>query len=194
MNLKRYADDIICHCNSEGEASRLKQELTDRFKSCGLALHPGKTKIVYYKSSYFRQKYPEICFDFLGFTFRPRPTRSYRGNRMVGFTPAISRKSAKRIREAIRFLKLPKRQALSLDDLSELIRSRVQGWINYYGKFGIGELRRVLFYLDDDIIRWAQRKFKRLCRRARAVKWLRYIRRIKPVQFAHWRLYTTMAG
>ena len=191
---ERYADDIICHCNSEKEAGQLRQELTERFDSCGLALHPDKTKIVYCKSSYFKQSYPEISFDFLGFTFRPRSTRSFRGNWMVGFTPAISRKSAKRIRESISEWKLPKKQALCLKELSEAVRSRVQGWINYYGKFGIGELRRVLFHLDEHIIRWAQRKYKRLHRRARAVKWLRFVRKTCPTQFAHWRLYSTLVG
>jgi RNA-directed DNA polymerase len=191
---ERYADDIICHCNSEVEARCLKQELSVRFESCGLALHPDKTKIVYCKSSYFKQTYPEISFDFLGFTFRPRLTRSFRGNRMVGFTPAISRKSANRIREAISLWELPRKQDLCLSDLSKMIRSRVQGWINYYGKFGIGELRRVLFHLDEHIIRWAQRKYKRLGRRARAIKWLRFVRKTCPTQFAHWRLYSTMVG
>jgi len=191
---ERYADDIICHCKSEQEARRLKRELAERFDSCGLKLHPEKTKIVYCKSSYFKQTYPATSFDFLGYTFRPRPTRSFRGNRMVGFTPAISGKSAKRIREAIRSWSLPKKQALGLKELSEIIAPRVRGWINYYGKHGLGELRRVLFYLDEQIIRWAQRKYKRLCRRARAVKWLRFVRKVCPTQFAHWRLYSTMVG
>jgi group II intron reverse transcriptase/maturase len=131
IEFERYADNIICHCNSEGEALRLKQELAERFNVCGLKLHPKKTRIVYCKSSYFKRTYPQISFDFLEFTFRPRPTRSFRGNRMVGFTPAISRKSAKRIRETMSLWKLPRRQALSLNDLSEIIRSRVQGWVNY---------------------------------------------------------------
>jgi len=191
---ERYADDIICHCNSEREARRLKQELTERFESCALTLHPDKTKIVYCKSSYFKQTYPEISFDFLGFTFRPRLTRSRHGNMMVGFTPAISRKSAKRIREAISSWGLLRKQDLSLDALSKIIWSRVQGWINYYGKFGIDVLRRVLFHLDEHLIRWAQRKYKRLCRRARAVKWLRSVRKACPTQCAHWRLYSTMVG
>jgi RNA-directed DNA polymerase len=51
-------------------------------------------------------------------------------------------------------------QAVNLEALSKFIGAKVQGWINYYGKFGIGELRRVLFHLDEHIIRWAQRKYK----------------------------------
>lgn len=192
IGFERYADDIICHCSSEGQARRLKQELTQRFKACGLALHPDKTKIVHCKSSYFKQEYPEISFDFLGYTFRPRLTRSRLKNMMVGFTPAISRKSARHIRQTISSWGLPRKQAVSLDDLSKAIRSKVQGWINYYGKFGIGELRRVLFHLDEHIVRWAQRKYKRLYRRPRAIKWLRSVRKASPTQFAHWRLYSTI--
>jgi group II intron reverse transcriptase/maturase len=192
IEFERYADDIICHCSSEGQARRLKQELTERFNACGLALHPDKTKIVFCKSSYFKQEYSEIAFDFLGFTFRPRLMRSRMKNMMVGFTPAISKKSAKRIRKAIRSWELPRKQAVSLEELSKAIRAKVQGWINYYGKFGIAELRRILFNMDEQIIRWAQRKYKRLKRKRRAVRWLRSVRKSCPTLFAHWRLYSTV--
>ena len=188
------ATHLICHCRSREEARHLKQELTERFNCCGLSLHPDKTKIVYCKSSYFEREYPEISFDFLGFTFRPRPTRSFRGNSMVGFTPAISKKSAKRIRQEMNSWKLSRRQDMSLDEISKMISSRVQGWINYYGKFGIDVLGRVLFHLDDHIIRWAQRKYKRLRRKRRAVRWLRSVRKACPTLFSHWRLYSTMVG
>jgi RNA-directed DNA polymerase len=194
IKFERYADDIICHCSSESEAMRLKQELEERFDKCGLKLHPVKTKIIYCKSSYFKQDYSKISFDFLGFTFRPRPARSFRGNIMVGFTPAISGESAKCIRQTISSWELPRKQNLGLESLSKLIGSRVQGWINYYGKFGLGELRRILFHLDGHIVRWVQRKYKRLNRRRRAIKWLRYIRKVCPTQFTHWRLRLTTAG
>ena len=44
---ERYADDAVCHCKSEAQAERLKQELSERMKEVGLELHPEKTKIVY---------------------------------------------------------------------------------------------------------------------------------------------------
>jgi Reverse transcriptase (RNA-dependent DNA polymerase) len=44
---ERYADDVICHCTSEAEASALRVSLEERFTECGLTLHPEKTKIVY---------------------------------------------------------------------------------------------------------------------------------------------------
>jgi RNA-directed DNA polymerase len=43
---ERYADDIICHCKSEGQAQWLMAALGRRFTRCKRALHPEKTKIV----------------------------------------------------------------------------------------------------------------------------------------------------
>jgi retron-type reverse transcriptase len=37
---ERYADDAICHCKSEAEASALRVLLEERLTECGLTLHP----------------------------------------------------------------------------------------------------------------------------------------------------------
>jgi len=194
VQFERYADDIICHCASEKEALALKSLLTERFRSCGLALHPDKTRIVYCKSSYHRGNYPEISFDFLGYTFRPRSARSRTGGMMVGFTPAISRKSAKRIRSVMRDWYLPGWQSLEISEVAGNIRSRLQGWINYYGRYGAGELKRVLYHLDEHIVRWIQGKYKKLRRRSRAFRWLRYVRKSNPGLFAHWQFSLKAVG
>ncbi len=110
------ATRLICHCASEREALALKEVLTERFHACGLTLHPDKTKIVYCKSSYHMGDYPEISFDFLGYTFRPRLARSRTGNMMVSFTPAISSKSAKRIRATMSEWHLPSWQSLGITE------------------------------------------------------------------------------
>ena len=49
--VERYADDIICHCQTEHEALAVRQVLDRRFAECGLLLHPGKTKVVYCKDT-----------------------------------------------------------------------------------------------------------------------------------------------
>jgi RNA-directed DNA polymerase len=46
---ERYADDAVCHCRSEDQAQRLRQELEQRLAECRLELHPQKTQIVYCK-------------------------------------------------------------------------------------------------------------------------------------------------
>ena len=76
---ERYADDAICHCRSEEQARALRASLERRFADCGLTLHPEKTKIVYCKDEDRRGGYPHQTFDFLGYTFRPRLSRRWRG-------------------------------------------------------------------------------------------------------------------
>ena len=106
---ERYADDAICHCRSEGEARALRASLETRFAECGLTLHPDKTKIVYCKDDDRRGDYPDHKFDFLGYTFRPRLSR--RGNGFgVSFSPAVSGKALKSIRQTVRQLDTPRTQ------------------------------------------------------------------------------------
>jgi RNA-directed DNA polymerase len=40
---ERYADDAVCHCQTEALANQLKADLELRFGECGLELHPGDT-------------------------------------------------------------------------------------------------------------------------------------------------------
>ncbi len=69
---ERYADDVICHCRSEEEARALWSALEVRFGTCGLVLHPQKTRLVYCKDADRPGDYPVQAFDFLGYEFRPR--------------------------------------------------------------------------------------------------------------------------
>jgi RNA-directed DNA polymerase len=75
----RYADDGVAHCRTKTEAENLLERLHDRFNECGLELHPDKTRIVYCKDDDRRGEYPEIKFDFLGYTFRPRRSKNRYG-------------------------------------------------------------------------------------------------------------------
>jgi hypothetical protein len=53
-------------------------------------MSPGKTKVVYCKDRERTEAYPEISFDFLGYTFRPRKSVSKEGELSVSFLPAIA--------------------------------------------------------------------------------------------------------
>ena len=63
------------HCNSEQQAKRILAALDERFQECNLELHPDKKKIIYCKDVKRKGKYPNISFDFLGYTFKPRQTK-----------------------------------------------------------------------------------------------------------------------
>jgi len=184
---ERYADDAICHCRSEAQALLLRQALEARLAACKLELHPQKTKIVYCKDSNRPNGYPEQRFDFLGFTFRPRQSMNRAGKLFVSFSPAVSDKAAKAMREDVRRWKLHHRNDLDLEKIAQWARPILVGWVNYYGRFHRSALRRALRTVDPFIVRWAQRKYKRLRGHAkRAWGWLRGVKSRQPNLFAHW--------
>lgn len=174
---ERYADDVIVHCRSDREAQTVLAAIRERLAACGLELHPTKTRIVYCKDSRRRGEYPQTSFDFLGYTFRPRLTRTRRGQGFVGFLPAISRTAAKAIRQRIRDWRLLARVQESLTALARLTDAAVRGWMNYYGCFYRTVCCQVLQHLNYALAQWAHRKFKRLRQQSGAVAqhWLRRV-------------------
>jgi RNA-directed DNA polymerase len=190
---ERYADDAIVHCRTKAEAWRVKEEIAQRLAECGLTLHPDKTKIVYCRDQLRQGRYPQVQFDFLGYSFQPRQAKSRWGNLFLGFLPAISAKAAKTIRQTIRSWRTHRWTQLSIEKLAESFNPVLRGWINYYGKFYRSKLASILGQFDYALQRWAKRKFKRLKgspTKARA--WLRQVAQQQPTLFAHWSI--TFAG
>lgn len=187
IQFERYADDVICHCGSEGQARELQEALERRFAACKLELHPQKTKIAYCKDANRRGSFPVQRFDFLGYTFRPRLAMTRNGRRFVSFSPAVSDKAAKAMRATMRRWRLQRRTDLALDDIARGIRPKLRGWVQYYGRFYPSELRGALHTLDHFLVRWAQRKYKRLRGHTkRAWGWLMNVRVRQPNLFPHW--------
>jgi len=192
---ERYADDALCHCRTRKQAEHLKRALERRFASCGLELHPEKTKIVYCRDDDRRQAYPITAFDFLGYTFRPRRSKNRWGKPFINFSPAVSSKAAKAIRQDVRSWGLPKRSDKALDDLARMFNAAIRGWVNYYGAYYKSALYPILRHIDRKLVLWATRKFKRLRgHRRRAAHWLARIARRHTRLFAHWRLLYGQAG
>jgi RNA-directed DNA polymerase len=73
---ERFADDSVIHCFTKTNASDVKEALERRLKECGLEMHTQKTKTVYCKDSNCRGNYPNVSFDFLGYTFKPRQAKN----------------------------------------------------------------------------------------------------------------------
>ena len=195
ISFERYADDAICHCDSEEQAVALRGSLERRFSECGLTLHPEKTKIVYCKDDDRRQTYPGHNFDFLGYTFRPRLSKR-RGDRVgVSFSPAASDRALKAIRQTVRRWTLHERSDKSLDDLARMFNPYIRGWINYYGRYYKSALYPTLRHIDRILARWAHRKLKSVRRhRRRSRQWLERVSRRQPGLFAHWGLLQGAAG
>ena len=186
---ERYADDIVAHCETKEQAVKLKSEIAKRLEQCGLELHPEKTKIVYCKDANRIEDYELHSFDFLGFCFRPRLSRTRRGKYFVNFSPAISSKSKKRIFSVIRQWCLHKRSDLSVNDVANTFNPVVRGWIEYYGAFFQSELLFMVHHLDKLLYRWVIRKYKKHGSNfKKADNWVRRVKSATPNLFVHWSL------
>ncbi|HST54275.1 MAG TPA: group II intron reverse transcriptase/maturase [Solirubrobacteraceae bacterium] len=192
---ERYADDVILHCNSKPRAQVVLDAIIERLAVLGLEVNPDKTRIVYCKDANRSGSHEHERFDFLGYTFRARSALDRSGALFVSFCPAISAEAAKAIRRTIRRWRLHLQSSLSLADLARRVNPIVRGWINYYGRFYPTELLRSLDRVNEYLMRWAMRKYKRLRRRPqRAWNLLASARERQPELFAHWPAAQPNAG
>lgn len=184
-----YADDVVVHCRSLQEAEQLRRTIAKRLELCKLEVHPEKTRIVYCKDANRKGSHEHEQFDFLGYTFRPRTAVNRRtGERFASFTPAISNKAAKAIRQTVRSWQMGRRSDKSLGDLVQWVNARVRGWVNYYGRFYPSALVPTLWRIEYHLIKWVTRKFKHRRSFTKARVWLGTILDEKPLLFAHWPL------
>ena len=185
----RYADDGLVHSHSEADARMVKVALANRLQECGLEMHPEKTKIVYCKDDDRREEHAVTCFDFLGYTFRPRRSKNKWGKYFINFSPAMSATAGKAIRQEVRRWKVHLRSDKSLLDLAHMFRAKIQGWINYYGRFYKSAMYPTLKHINRKLCLWAMRKYKKLKHhRRRAEHRLGDIAKMNPGMFPHWKL------
>ena len=186
---ERFVDDVIVHCVSEQQARRVKDAIAVRLAECGgLQLHPTKTRIVYCKNSERHGRHRQVSFDFLSYTFKPRVAVGKDGEWFTTFSPAISGKSAKAIRQEIRRMRFHLRSDLSFHDITKMINAKAGAWAAYFGHFRPSEAAYVLQHIDKYLVRWARRKYKHLRRDPRrAWRTLTVIKETRPGLLAHWR-------
>ena len=186
---ERYADDVIAHCRTEKEAQEMRKAIAERLQTCGLELHPEKTKVVYCKDDLRKKTYPNDKFDFLGYSFQPRRSKNRKGKFFINFSPAVSNQAAKTIRDTFRRWNLPNRSDKAIDDLSRMFNPIIRGWLQYYGRYYSSALYPTMRALDLDLVLWAKRKYKKLRRHhRRAAHWIACISRRAPTLFAHWQM------
>jgi RNA-directed DNA polymerase len=155
---------------------------------CQLELHPQKTRIAYCKDDDRKGSYPNESFDFLGFTFRPRKSKNRWGKYFINFSPAVSNRAVKEMRQRLRKWRLHLRSDKELEDLARMLNPTIQGWMNYYGSFYKSALYPVFTHLNRTLTRWATRKYKRMRgHRRQATHWLGRIAQREPGMFAYWK-------
>lgn len=187
---ERYADDIVIHCKNIKEALRLLEKIKERLSDCKLELNREKSKIVYCRRNQKRQppfKVRYQKFDFLGYTFQPRVIKE-RGKIKLGFSPAISQKSRSRISGELQAMKFHRWTHFPISKIAEILKLKIRGWINYYSKFRMSEMRKLFRVLHQRIVKWIVNKYRRFRKKPWyvAYKYLQKLSRDYPNLFEHW--------
>lgn len=185
----RYADDAILHCRTKAEAELTLAALDERMKACGLEMHPEKTKLVYCRDYRRQDKYETVKFDFLGYSFQPRSTKSKQtGKLFLGFDCAISISSKKRIADKLEELEIDRLNFKSIVGVALYLEPLIRGWINYYGKFRITELKPVFLLLRQRLVWWARKRYKRYkTNMIKAYRWMDRVQKQFPNLFYQWK-------
>lgn len=93
------------------------------------------------------------------------------------------------MRAAIRDLNLRRQTHVALTDIAQQINPLLRGWIAYYGRFLRSALGPILRYVNQTLMAWMLRKFKRFMgRKTKAGYALERLVRRRPDLFAHWKI------
>ncbi len=154
-----------------------------------MELHPTKTKIVYCQDKDRQKEYPNIEFDFLGYTFRKVCTKDRTGRLQMNFIASVSKKAEQTLKDKVKTLEIHKRTGSKIDMIAEILNPILRGWMNYFGKFNRSAMKRAIDCVQMRVIRWAMCKYRKFRgNRRRAEEWLGQVRKREPNMFAHWAL------
>lgn len=183
----RYADDVIIHCQSKEKAEELVQRIGERMREVKLKLNEKKTQIVYCKDYRRKAKHEKVQFEFLGYSYQPRKSKSKYGEKRsyTAYTAEISNSNQAKIKETIKMLINWKNSTVEIKEIAEKLNPRLRGWINYFGLYGKRELREALKTLENRLIKWIQEKYKIRGVRKAMIQ-LSEIKKSKPRMFYHW--------
>lgn len=182
---ERYADDIVCHCNRMSEAVRLKEKIRDRMREVGLSINETKSNVVYIDT--FPRRNVKHAFTFLGYDFKVRTLRNYKGELYRKCAPGAAMKAMKKITKTIKAWKVHRSTEASIIVLAKRHNAALRGWINYYGKFWYRNFSyRIWSVFQSRLIKWACNKYRLPTKEAE--RRLDLLRKANPKLFAHWEL------
>ncbi|MGI2030438.1 group II intron reverse transcriptase/maturase, partial [Endozoicomonas acroporae] len=133
IQFERYADDIVCHCQRMSDAVRLKKAIADRMNEVGLSINESKSNVAYIDT--FPRWNVKKSFTFLGYDFKVRTLRNFRGELFRKCAPGASMKAMKKITQTIKGWRVHRSTEATIEDLVSRHNAKLRGWINYYGKF-----------------------------------------------------------
>jgi RNA-directed DNA polymerase len=186
LAFERYADDCIVHCRSEREVEVVLEQIRQQLAKYKLELNDQKTCTVYCQDYRRKERPRNRSFDFLGFTLKPRTLPSKGGGTFLVFRAGISQKAKRSIRAAIR--KVINRRSshkFTLEWFAQALNAKLRGWMNYFGAFLPGEIRRTLRYVNICLCLWLRACLKLHSWRKGYSK-LKQIQTAQPSRFYHW--------
>lgn len=185
IKFERYADDIVCHGKYMKDMVQLKSAISERMQKVGLAINEGKTNIAYIDT--FPRHNVKKEFTFLGYDFKVRTLKSFKGDLFRKCAPGASNKAMKKITKIIKSWRVHRSSEASIKTLAQRHNATLRGWINYYGKFWYRNFSyRIWSVFQSRLVKWASNKNRISIREAEGR--LKKVRKEHPNLFAHWEL------
>src|SRR2546429_2630662 len=185
--LSRYFDDFMIGFEREDDAWQVRAVLEKRLGRFGLTLHPDKTRLL----PFWRPSTPQqsgqgpASFDFLGFTFYWRRTRT--GHWRMGCK--TRRASLRRAKQAIYdWCRRHRHQPVEAQHAA--LGRRLRGHFNYFGVSG--NFRSLLRLVEATKRAW----YKWLCRRSqrKRLTWERFTEFLRQKPLPHPRITVRIWG
>lgn len=130
---------------------------------------------------------PEWWSTCSGINIQPRPAKDKEGKLFLSYDCSISLKSEKKIAVTIRHSKFHCWTRSDITRIAEEFNPKIQGWINYYGKFRKYNLMRIFRIFNWRLIKWAVKRYKRFKgSMQKAGRWIRQLAISYPGLFIHW--------
>jgi RNA-directed DNA polymerase len=185
--LIRYCDDFIIGFEREEDARRVRAVLEKRLGRFGLTLHPDKTRLLPFWRPPTTQQGGQgpATFDFLGFTFYWRRTRT--GHWRMGCK--TRRASLRRAKQAIYdWCRRHRHQPVKAQHAA--LGRRLRGHFNYFGVSG--NFRSLLRLVEATKRAW----YKWLCRRSqrKRLTWERFTDLLRQKPLPHPRITVRIWG
>jgi RNA-directed DNA polymerase len=188
---ERYADDIVIHCSRMSDAVRIRDQLAARMKQVGLTINEEKSQIVYIDT--FPRWNVATSFTFLGYDFKVRTLKNFKGELYRKCMPGASMKAMRRITQTIKSWRIHRSTAADLRVFAQRYNAVLRGWIDYYGKFWYRNFSyRLWSAMQSRLLKWMKAKYRIATRPARHR--LALARAENPQLFAHWYLLRASNG
>lgn len=93
------------------------------------------------------------------------------------------------MRQTIRSLDIRRRTHVSLTGIAKLLNPLLRGWIGYYGRYAPSARAPMQLYVNQTLVAWARRKFKRYSRKTRASRFIQKLAQTRADIFVHWQFF-----